>query len=241
MMGVTAKTRRSPNREWDAVRAVARRGGSERPPGSSADPLGGEELGDIIRFPRLSTPGGSAGEGLPLGTTEGPRPKLLISVEEFKGLNAMFGGGDDRSYRPTVHRSDRLSAQRLMLEEMLPLRPGALIVEDPAIADLRRQHRELAGRMARWIFDHGEQIDRAFIELGDDETMLYLLVSRSPRFDRQFNREAARLGSELARDPSLDRVRVEITVVPNGPIQTRPGGAEAIELVITDGGRDVGQ
>lgn len=81
------------------------------------------------------------------------------------------------------------------------------------IGDFKDQLRELLGRLAQWLRDHRDEIDKAFVTVRDG-ALLFLVVRSDVRYDAGFEDELTDLDMSIAQDEAFDALSVDVMTLP---------------------------
>jgi hypothetical protein len=76
------------------------------------------------------------------------------------------------------------------------------------------QHDMLLSRLWGWINQHLDKVGNAFITSRDDG-MLFLVVLREKRFDKEIEDELTQLDIDVANDRDFDLIRLSVHAVPD--------------------------
>ena len=77
-----------------------------------------------------------------------------------------------------------------------------------------RQFKDLLDLLASWVMEHRELLKSAFVTIRDTE-ILFLPVTKSKSYDREFEDKLTGLDVEIAQSPSLDLIRLSVLALPN--------------------------
>lgn len=80
----------------------------------------------------------------------------------------------------------------------------------------RDQFQSLIHRLGTWIFDHQENLDKAYIT-SRDAGLLFLVVRKDTQYCDAFEDELTDLDLEVANDPDYDLIRLEVIALPAAP------------------------
>jgi hypothetical protein len=77
----------------------------------------------------------------------------------------------------------------------------------------RQFERTLLPRLGSWMKAHKNKIQKAFLTLGDGR-LLFLIVRREVPYDETFENELSDLDISIARDETLDLIRLAVLALP---------------------------
>jgi len=82
------------------------------------------------------------------------------------------------------------------------------------IIDFRRQVSDLLlPRLSAWIKEHRARVQKAFLTLRDGY-LLFLVIRKQVRYDEEFTDRLTDLDIEIARNPDLDHVQMNVLALP---------------------------
>ena len=73
----------------------------------------------------------------------------------------------------------------------------------------------LLERLAAWIRDHAEKVAGGYITIRDS-TLLFLVVRKMAGWDGKFDDDLTALDVDIANDPKLDLIRLNVISLPKG-------------------------
>ena len=80
--------------------------------------------------------------------------------------------------------------------------------------EFRKQHKILFEQLTRWLRDHKDTVERAYLTTRDNG-LLFLVVTRSKEMDPNLQDSLTELDVEIANDAYLDLIRLSVLAIPN--------------------------
>jgi hypothetical protein len=77
-----------------------------------------------------------------------------------------------------------------------------------------KQSRQLVDKLHAWIAAHGSEVREAYMTLRDS-AFLFLVVQTGETFDKALEDSISDLDLEIAQDPDLDLIRLNVLALPN--------------------------
>jgi hypothetical protein len=83
--------------------------------------------------------------------------------------------------------------------------------------ELGRQFDDLLSRIAQWLHPRVARIESAHLAIRDGRLVL-VVMQRAEPFDRQLCEELVEFDLELANDPGLDLIKLDVLTIPHVPL-----------------------
>lgn len=82
------------------------------------------------------------------------------------------------------------------------------------IREFKRQFNQLLQKLGHWIGNHQKKIRFAFLTVRD-QGLLFLVVRKETKYDREFEDELTELDVAVAHDTSFDLIHLSVLALPN--------------------------